>query len=342
MTHTHDILILGRGIAGVVLSETLAARGLRTCVIDAPQEGRASWVAAGVVNPIVLRRTVPSWRASELLAIAGPFYRELEQKYEAPLWHPLPLVEIFPTANEAGLWQFRMREEELSRMMGRGPLSDRGLARLPQPYGHGVVLRAAWLDMKALLQLHRERWLAEGSLVEREVRTGDIREDERGVHAAGCAAPLLVHCAGPFAQLKGLVPVRGEGLTVRMPGLGLGAIVHRGVFIVPLGDDIYRIGATFAWDEVWSGPTEEGRRHLLDKLSRLWSGEVQVVEHWAGVRPASADRRPILGRITPRQVVLNGLGSRGVLLAPWCAAHLAAHLLDGLQLDPEVDVARFA
>ncbi len=32
-----------------------------------------------MVNPIVLRRTVPSWRASELLAIAGAFYREMER-----------------------------------------------------------------------------------------------------------------------------------------------------------------------------------------------------------------------------------------------------------------------
>jgi len=338
---THDILILGRGLAGVALSETLAARGLRVCMFDAPQEGRASWVAAGVVNPIVLRRTVLSWRASELLAIAGPFYRELQDRYEAPLWHPLPLAEILPTAQEAGIWQLRMRDEEMARMMGAGPLNDAGLARFPQPYGHGVVLRAAWLDTKTLLRAHRERWLAEGRLLERVVRPDEIREHEGGIEVAGSTAPLLVHCTGPFAQAKGLVPVRGEGLTVRMPGLGLAAMVHRGVFIVPLGDDLYRVGSTFAWDDAWSGPTEEGKRYLLDKLQRLWSGEIEVAEHWAGVRPAAQDRRPILGMITPRQAVLNGLGSRGALLAPWCAAHLAEHLIDGKPLDPEVALSRF-
>jgi glycine/D-amino acid oxidase-like deaminating enzyme len=34
--------------------------------------------------------------------------------------------------------------------------------------------------------------------------------------------------------------------------------------------------------------------------------------------------------------VLNGLGSRGVLLAPWCAAHLADHLFNGAPIDTEV------
>ena len=109
-----------------------------------------------------------------------------------------------------------------------------------------------------------------------------------------------------------------------------------------MGDDVYRVGSTFAWDDVWSGPTDEGKRHLLDRLHRLWSGPIEVLDHWAGVRPASKDRRPIMGRTGPHEAVLSGFGARGGLLAPWCAAHLADHLLNGKPLDPEVDVQRFA
>jgi glycine/D-amino acid oxidase-like deaminating enzyme len=136
--------------------------------------------------------------------------------------------------------------------------------------------------------------------------------------------------------------VRGEGLTVRVQSLRLKSVVHRGVFIIPLGDDRYRVGATFAWDNVWSGPTDEARRWLLDKLDRIVSRPVEVEEHWAGVRPASRDRRPVLGRLSTCVAVLNGLGSRGVLLAPWSAQHLVSHLFDGTALDQEVDVQRFS
>jgi len=136
--------------------------------------------------------------------------------------------------------------------------------------------------------------------------------------------------------------VKGEGLTVRIPGLHLAKAVHRGVFVLPMGDDIYRVGATFAWDEVWSGPTEGARHLLLDRLQRLVDREVEVLDHWCGVRPASKDRRPILGRIGAHEAVFNGLGSRGVVLAPWCAQHLCDHLMDGAAIDPEVSVARFA
>lgn len=71
---------------------------------------------------------------------------------------------------------------------------------------------------------------------------------------------------------------------------------------------------------------------------------VEVLDQQAGVRPTARDRRPLLGRraAMPRQAVFNGLGSRGVLLAPWCAMHLADHLFQGAELDPEVDLARFA
>jgi len=342
MPFTHDVLVIGQGLAGTVLSETLAARGLRVMVFDARRAGSASHVAAGVVNPIVLRRTLPSWRASEMLAIAGAYYRELELDHEADYWKPLPFVEIFPTAQEAAIWQLRMRDAELSRMLSSTPVSDAGLEQFPQPYGHGTVLRCAWLNLQAMLADHRERRMSSGTLEERSVHESDIIRQADGVEVFGRSAPLLVHCGGPFNAVPGLVPVRGEGLTVRMPGLGLNCIVHRGAFIVPIGDEVYRVGSTFAWDDVWSGPTEEGKRNLLDRLQRLWSGPIEVLDHWAGVRPASKDRRPILGRTAPHEAVLTGFGARGGLLAPWCAAHLADHLLDGKPLDPEVDCTRFA
>jgi glycine/D-amino acid oxidase-like deaminating enzyme len=130
--------------------------------------------------------------------------------------------------------------------------------------------------------------------------------------------------------------VKGEVLTVRIPGLRSGAAVHRGAFLLPIGDDLFRLGATFSWDDVWSGPTAQAKEELLARLARMTLLPAEVVDHRTGVRPASKDRRPILG-----PDILNGLGSRGVLLAPWCAMHLVEHLLEGKKLDPEVDAARF-
>ncbi len=342
MSFTHDVILIGQGLGGAVLSEGLAQRGLRVMIFDAPMEGRASWVATGIANPIVMRRALPSWRASEMLAIAGAFYREMEQRYERSFWHPVPFIELFPTAQEAGNWQLRAKDPELARMLGTGPAEDPAIEELAQPFGHGVVQRCAWLDMQRFLTAHRERWIAAGQLEERRVEMSDMTHGDDGVVVLDHSAPLVIHCAGAFAELSGLVPTRGEGLTVRIPGLRLKSIVHRGVFILPIGEDRFKVGSTFAWEDVWSGPTDEARRWILDQLVRVVARPAQVIDHWAGVRPTARDRRPMLGRIAPRQAVLNGMGSRGVLLAPWCAEHLITHLFDGASLDEEVDVMRFA
>lgn len=338
---THDVIIIGQGLAGTVLSATLQQRGKRVLVYDAPLAGRASEVAAGLVNPVALRRTVLTWRASEMLAIAGAFYRDLGLFHDAVFWHPMPLVAIFPTAQEAGIWQLRTTEPETGRFVRMDTSTDHGLDALPQPYGRGIIERCAWVDVKAMLAAHRAFLRAHGELVERRVEPGNIERTAHGVRIGEHSAPLLVRCGGPFEALEGLVPVKGEGLTVRIPGVHLGKAVHRGVFVLPMGGEVYRVGSTFAWNEVWAGPTQEAQRYLLDRLQRLVERHVEVLEHWYGVRPASKDRRPILGMIGPHEAVFNGLGSRGVMLAPWCAQHLCDYLFEGVELDEVIRPDRF-
>lgn len=339
---THDVIIIGQGLAGTVLSTTLQQRGKRVVVFDVPLAGRASEVAAGLVNPVSLRRTVLTWRASEMLAIAGAFYRDLGLQYDQVFWHPMPLVAVFPTAQEAGIWQLRTKDADTARFVRMDTTAHQVLDALPQPYGRGIIDRCAWVDVRAMLGAHRAVLLAEGALREVRIDHAAITHYADGVGVLDCTAPQVVHCGGPFASAPGLVPVKGEGLTVRIPGLQLDRIVHRGVFLLPMGNEVYRVGSTFAWDDVWSGPSEEARRYLLDRTERLVEREVVVMDHWCGVRPASKDRRPVLGRIGPHEMVFNGLGSRGVVLAPWCAQHLYDHLYDGKELDEEVRVGRFS
>ncbi len=345
MERTHDALILGRGIAGAVLAEELRSRGLRVHVFDAPRSGRASRVAAGVVNPVVLRRDVPSWRAGDLLPLAERTYERLGAHFGRRVWHPTQLVKLFPTPKEAEQWHRAMRDPEIAPFIDRRAQPEVESAPVHAPCGHGTVTRAAWLDIPMLLDAQADSLLEEDALTERVVEDADIVRTDDGVRIGAVKAPLLIRCSGAFDHVQGLVPVKGEGLTVRIQGLRITRMVHRGVFLLPtprLGNEVYRVGATFKWEDVWAGATGEARSWLVEKVARMTSARVEVLDQWSGVRPASKDRRPILGRTGPHEAVLNGLGSRGVLLAPWCAQHLAAHLFDGALLDPEVDVDRAA
>jgi glycine/D-amino acid oxidase-like deaminating enzyme len=340
--HSHDALVLGRGIAGAVLAETLRQRGLRVHVYDRKRPGNASMAAAGVVNPVVLKRDVPSWRAAVLLPVAEQFYTGLEQSLGVSFWHPVELVKLFATERDAQQWEQAQADAVTGTFIDRRRQPEVDAAPLHAAHGHGTVHRAAWLDVPAMLEAQRICLLEQGMLSAEDVHEGAIEHLPDGVRIGDRSAPWLVRCTGPFAKLGGLVPVKGEGLTVRMPGLPRHRMLHRGVFALPTTDGLYRVGATFAWENVWDGPTDEARTWLLEKLSKLTPVSPEFVDQWTGVRPTSADRRPIVGRISDHEAVLNGLGARGVLLAPWCAAHLADHLFNNKALDPEVDVVRFA
>jgi glycine/D-amino acid oxidase-like deaminating enzyme len=341
MVHSHDALLIGRGIAGAALAETLRQRGLRVHIYDRKRPGNASMAAAGVVNPVVLKRDVPSWRAGELLPKAERFYTHLEGTLGASFWHPVELVKLFASERDALQWEQAQADPLTGTFMDRRPQPEVDAAPVHAAHGHGTVHRAAWLDVPAMLEAQRRVLLDEAVLSEEDIPEAAIQHMPDGVCIGERSAPWLVRCAGPFAALGGLVPVKGEGLNVRMPGLPRHRMLHRGVFALPAPGGLHRVGATFAWEQVWDGPTDEARNWLLEKLGKLTPVVPEVVDHWTGVRPTSHDRRPILGRVAAHEAVLNGLGARGVLLAPWCAAHLADHLFGGKALEPEVDVARF-
>ena len=331
-----DVLILGRGIAGAVLAETLLQRGLRVHVFDVKRPGNASMVAAGVVNPMVLKRDVPSWRAGELLPVAEAFYTGLEAQLSARFWHPMELVKLFPSERETAQWESAMQEPGTAPFVDRRAQPQVDAAPLHVPHGHGTVHRSAWLDVPAMLEAQRQRLVQQGMLSERDIAEADIEHGESGVRIGAHSAPWLIRCTGPFATLPGMVPVKGEGITARLPGLRVDRMLHRGVFLLPKGGEDYRVGATFKWDRVWEGPSDEARNWLLEKLGKLTPVQAEVLDHWAGVRPTAADRRPIIGKLSAHEAVLNGLGARGVLLAPWCAQHLTEHLFSAAPLDAEV------
>ena len=338
----HDVLILGHGIAGAVLAESCRLRGLSVHVFDHKRDGNASMAAGGAVNPVVLRRDVPSWRAAELMLLIHTFYGRWEQHLSIQCWHPLPMVKLFPTPNEVKQWERAMADPVTSQFITKRAEPEIEAAPLPAPHGYGTVTDAAWLDLPMLLDTHRKSLIRRGDLSEVNVDKSQIQHESEGVRIGAVQGRWIVDCTGPFSAAAGMVPVKGETLTVRIPELHLTRMIHGSVGLLPLGDHLFRVGATFKWTDVWEGPTEEARGSLLARLQATVETPIEVVAQHAGVRPTSQDRRPILGKTGLHSAILNGLGTRGVMLAPWCAEHLLEHLFDGNELDHEVDRTRFA
>ena len=67
------------------------------------------------------------------------------------------------------------------------------------------------------------------------------------------------------------------------------------------------------------------------------------MEHKAGVRPTVSDRRPLIGLHPENKqlAVFNGMGTKGVMIAPYFADQLVNLLLNNKSLSEEVDITRF-
>lgn len=347
-----DCLIVGAGIAGLLLARALRQRGWRVAVAHDPSCPGAGEAAVGLLNPVRGRRCTLAWRAPEAFAAARETYGRLAAEWGKPVLRPLPVVRAFASAEERGCFERRVAAVEAAgfacRDLTKPPAGLRGTA-----HGTVAVEGGGALDARALTAGLRGQLRAAGTLVERGCRGGELvagggnRIDwPAGQLQAGCvvlatgAAEIATPLAGPLP----LRPVRGESLLVRAPGLDASAAFVCGHHLAPLGGDLWSCGGTKQPGMLSNIPSREGRDELEAFLAARVAVPWEIAGHWCGVRAATRDGRPLVGRVggDPRVLTLNGLGSQGFAVGPWLAEALAAHLVAQQPLPAELDPARLA
>ena len=120
---------------------------------------------------------------------------------------------------------------------------------------------------------------------------------------------------------------KGEILTISSR-LDIDFAVNKNSFVLPLGEGTYRVGATYEWKDLSDIPTAEGAEILKEKFKAISDADFNIIDHKAGIRPTLAHRRPVYNlHETYRQLaVFNGLGTKGVMLAPYFAHELVKQI----------------
>ena len=162
-------------------------------------------------------------------------------------------------------------------------------------------------------------------------------------------ASKIVFCEGfgvkqnPYFNHLPLEEVKGEIITIHAPKLEIDFLLKSTLFVLPLGNHRYKVGATFNHKDKTSIPSIEGKEELVEKLKKVITVPYEIIDQSAGIRPAVKDRRPLVGVHDkyPQLAILNGLGTRGVMIAPSMAKELYGLLEEGIDLDPEINCNRF-
>ena len=159
----------------------------------------------------------------------------------------------------------------------------------------------------------------------------------------------LIYCNGlgamksRFFSYLPFAPVKGEILEVAQD-FEPDFIVNRGVFRVQLRKGVYRVGSTYSWHDLESGPTESAKNEIMDKLLDVVRVPVDsVLSHKTGIRPATRDRKPFLGKhpVEESVYIFNGFGAKGVSLVPYFSNIMTRYLINSEPIPAEVNIARY-
>ncbi|RAJ95913.1 glycine/D-amino acid oxidase-like deaminating enzyme [Larkinella arboricola] len=343
-----DYLIVGQGIAGSVLAWTLHQRGKKVVLVNAPQRPSASLVAAGIFNPLTGRKLVRTWKADELFPFLTVFYGEIEKKLNTHFLHFTNIYRPYRSVEEQNTYMALTADPSIYQYIAE-PVDNQQYAPYVQnPYGGLEVTGSGWVDVPVFLHAIQEFFRQSDQYIEADFNHNELVISRDNVVWRGQAYGKLLFCEGPHAKDNPLFdwlpynPVKGQVLDVVMDNYHVTHIVNQGIFIMPVESNLYRVGATYTWHDLDWQTTEDGKAFLEQKLQAVLKVPYRIIGQRAGIRPATKDRRPLMGLhpAHPAIGIFNGLGTKGVSLAPFWADRFADFLEDHKELDPEVNIER--
>ncbi len=345
-----NYIIVGQGLAGSILALTFLKQNKSVLIIDDSSLSQASRIAAGLYNPVVFKRLVKSWLADELLPFMDEFYTDAEKLLDEKFYFKKKIVKPFAEEQERKLWEKKVNEEVgkyLSEIIYDDFLND----SIYNPLGVSEIKHGGNLNTGLFLNSFRNYFKQNNLMLEEKFDYTQIIFSNDKVNYKNIEADIIIFCEGyktidnPYFSWLPFKLTKGEIITVRIPDFNIDDefVLNKGVFILPLGNHIYKVGATYEWTDLSEQITEKGKTELIDKLKKVIKLPFEIIDHEAGIRPTVIDRRPLIG-LHPKHNslgVFNGMGTKGVMLAPYFANQFVSFLENKSALNKEVDILRF-
>ena len=343
-----DYIVVGSGLAGIMFCDVLVQHNKTFIVVDDGSQ-KSSIVAGGLYNPVVLKRFTPVWKSKEQLELALPRYKALEKKLKVQLDYKVPVYRLFASIEEQNNWFLASDKVGLSDYI-KPEIHQIENKSIKSDFGFGKVLHTGRIDTNALIETFKNELQNNNQLVETSFVYDAIQFNESDVAYKNIEAQHIVFAEGfglkqnPFFNHLPLKGTKGELLTIYAPNLNIDFVLKSGAFLIPLGEDNYIVGATYEWHDKSNKTTPAAKTELLDKLKKFIDCDFKVLDQVAGMRPTVIDRRPLIGQHEKYKqlYMLNGLGTRGVMIAPYVAKKLFDFIENSVEIDSEINITRFS
>jgi len=340
----YKYLIVGQGLSGTLLAHILEDRGFSFKIIDTGINN-SSAIAAGIINPIVFRRTTKSWMVDECYPSAIEMYQSLEEKLAVKFLHKRTIRRAFSSEQERDEWKKKASLSVFKPYINE--VSDEAPSYLNQPFGNALVHEACYVDAPVFIESNRVYFQKNDLLITAKFNYDSVTE-------SGCSIgeehfEQIIFCEGyhglknPFFNYLPLTQTKGQLLSIELDTpIDQSEILNRKCFFLPLENGTYKAGSTYEWDNETLHTTEEAKEEIISHIENLIQIPFKIIHQEAGIRPTVVDRRPLVGRHPAQNnlFIFNGLGAKGYLLAPYFLTHFAEYLENKVSLNPEISIDR--
>ncbi len=333
-----DVTIRGAGVFGLSIAWECLKRGAAVRVVD--PHGPGAGASGGVVG--ALAPHVPeNWNDKkafqlESLLMAGAFWREVQ---EAGGLSPgyARLGRLQPVADAHTLELARRREATAAELWGARAFWR--LVRCEDAGDWAPASESGWLIHDNLSARMHPRQATRALTAAIRSRGGEIVEEAADEGAVIWAAGVwdLERIGAALGRSVGN-GVKGQGAVLAHDAANAPQLYAEAVHIVPHENGTVAIGSTSEREYDDPASTDGQLDEVIERACRavpLLRG-AQVIERWAGVRPRTKSRAPMLGAhpLDPRQFIANGGFKIGFGMAPGVARAMAELVLEGRDTIP--------
>ena len=337
-----EFLIIGFGLAGALIALNLEQQGCDFVVINSDNLNQASITGAGIINPLIGKNLNLSWKFEKLLTSAQTSYEALETIIQDKVFFNYPLIRIINSPKQLAAYQNLTDSEYIGDFYEK-------LSGFRTPHGAFLTNQAHWLDTGKLINLYQTKLQSENKYFSEEVQYSNLKISAENINYQNITAKQLIFCDGyqaslnPLAKFMEFRPAKGEIIDLKIPTLNNNEIYNFGNFLLPLGNNHYRLGATYSWSDFEKEPVLSKDHELLATLDKYLLADYEILAIKSAIRPIVSGRLPVIGSHPKYQNIsfFNGLGSRGSLQAPYCAKQLVESITENKPIDSEISTARF-
>ncbi|MPQ49233.1 FAD-dependent oxidoreductase [Marinifilum sp. N1E240] len=344
----NHFLIIGQGLAGSLLAYDMYKAGLQFTIVSDTENRKESDIITRMYNTEVFERLAKTWLVDEVLQVMTNLYKNIEKDLGQQFLYPMDIVNV-QNENEINVWDERIFDGDFSNFIDTTNKNwvKRGIDNLSL---FDRTEKSGYVNLSKLLKGLKNFFKANGNLVEANFNYKDIGFINGDITWRGIRSKTIIFCEGhyatrnPYFKNVPFTPTKGELIEIECKELSEDYIIDKDIFVMPIEKHRFKVGTTQRFTQPGEEYAKDNLDQILSRLDELISLPYTVLNHWSGIRSAISDDRPVLGVHPHNQniAIFNGLGSKGVMLAPYFAREMVYSLVNkNYILSKDVDIRRF-